>query len=166
MKQFSIFDEEMVVSKRLVKKDLNNLQWSILNYLKEYALGEKNAVSGKYLAYYFGMRNTAEVRKVIKHLRTSPEVSVIIGSNNKGYYIPFEDEYIKSISLTLNKALSMVETAINLFPASAEIIHKAVGYHYKKTDKGSHNQRQIQFNGWEEELINRYAEKYKEKNNG
>lgn len=161
MKQYSIFDEEMVVSKRLVKKDLNNLQWSILNYLKKYALGEKNAVSGKHLAFQFGLNNTAEVRAVIKHLRTSSEVSVVIGSNNKGYYIPFEDEYIKSISLMLNKTLSTVETAINLFPASAEIIHKAVGYHYKKVDKGSHNQIQIQFNKWEREIINRYAEKYK-----
>lgn len=165
MKQYSIFDEEMIVSKRLVKKDLTSLQWSLLEYLKKYALGEKNAVSGKILAYQFDLRNTAEIRKIIKALRTSTEVNVIIGSNNKGYYIPFKDEYIDSISLMLNKTLSMVETAINLFPASADIMHKAVGFHYKKRDKGVHNQIQIQFNGWEREVINRYAEKYKEQDN-
>lgn len=161
MKQFSIFDEEMIVSKRLVKSDLNNLQWTILDYLKHNALGVKNAVSGGKLAFEFGLSNTAEVRKVIKALRTSPQVQVVIGSNSRGYYIPFEDEFIESITLTLNKALSMVETVINLFPASAEIIHKAVGYHYSKRDKASNNQMQIQFNGWERELINRYAEKYR-----
>ncbi len=161
MKQYSIFDEEMIVSKRLVKSDLNNLQWSLLKYLKQYALGSKNAVKGRELAYQFNLKTTAEVRKIIKQLRTSPQVQVVIGSNSNGYFIPFEDEYIKSISLMLNKTLSMVETAINLFPASAEIIHKAVGYHYKKRDKGVHNQAQLRFNNWERELINRYAEKYK-----
>ena len=165
MKQYSIFDEEMIVSKRLVKSDLTSLQWRLLDYLKKYALGEKNAVKGRELAYQFGLRNTAEVRTIIKKLRTSPQVQVIIGSNNRGYYIPYKDEYINSISLMLNKTLSMVETAINLFPASAEIIHKAVGYHYKKRDKGVHNQEQIRFNEWERELINRYAEKYVEDKN-
>ncbi len=161
MKQYSIFDEEMIASKRLVKNDLNNLQWLILDYLKHNALGVKNAVSGKKIAFEFGLSNTAEVRKVIKALRTSPQVQVVIGSNNRGYYIPFEDEFIDSISLTLNKTLSMIETTINLFPASAEILHKAVGYHYKKRDRANHGQRQIRFNGWEQELINRYAEKYR-----
>lgn len=160
MKQYSIFDAEMQVSKRLVRNDLTSLQWRLLDYLKEYALGEENAVGGRELKYKFNLKSTAEVRKIIKTLRTSPQVNLIIGSNNKGYYIPFKDEYIKSVTMVINRALSGIETAINLMPSIESVLHKAIGYYYKKADKGSHNQEQIQFNGWEQ-VINRFAEKYK-----
>lgn len=145
---------------RLAKNDLKSIEHRVLRFLKTSALGKKNAVSGKELMHLFDLNSTAEVRKIIKSIRTSDLSNTIVASSSKGYYIPYKDEYIEGVSLMLNRTLSMVETMIALMPASAEILHKAIGHHYKTTEKAVEGQTQMQFKGWEREVINKYAEKY------
>lgn len=142
------------------KSDLNAVEQGLLDYLKANSSGKENAVKGKDLMLIFGFNNTAEVRKTIKKLRISFQVTERISSCNNGYYIPYEDEFLEGVGLLLNKTLSMIQTVINQFPASAKILWKAVGYHYKKTDKALQGQTQIRFTGHEQDFINRYAKKY------
>ena len=160
---FSLWDYyEEEETKRLVKNDLRSLEWRVLDFLKKYALGKDNAISGKSLMLQFDLGNTAGVRKIIKSIRTSNISNTIIGSNNNGYFIPYHDEYAKSVSLMLNKTLSMIETMVAIMPSSESILHKAIGYYYKNVEKVVEGQMQIQFNGWEREIIRKYAEKYTE----
>lgn len=174
MKQLSIFDVEVSQdnsnsssnsssnSKRLVKTDLKTQDYVILNYLKKYALGTKNKVSGRHLADVFGFENTAKIRQHIKRLRIDPTVDVIIGSDSGGYYIPTQEEYIGSVQLMLGKTLSQIATIVNMYPRAEKIIQAVAGYHFKRLDKAVEGQTQIQFNGWEREYIKRYADGYLE----
>lgn len=163
IKQTSIFDwldNQPKQSKRLVKSDLHTVDYKILDYLKQNALGAKNKVSGQHLAIRFGFDSTAKVRQHIKRLRVDPSIHLLIGSNNSGYWIPTEDEMLDAIKYKLNKAISEVETVINMYPRSAKIIQAVSGYVYKKVDKAPQGQLQIPFNGWEREFVNHYANKY------
>ena len=108
---------------------------AVLDFLKKYALGKDNAISGKSLMLQFDLGNTAGVRKIIKSIRTSNISNTIIGSNNNGYFIPYHDEYAESVSLMLNKTLSMIETMVAIMPSSESILHKAIGYYYKNVEK-------------------------------
>lgn len=149
-------------SKRLVDNDLSSLDYRVLKYLKEYALGKENAVSGETIKEYFGLGSTAEVRKIIKNIRISNVVNTIIGSNNNGYFIPYKYEYVKAVSLMLNRAISSVETIIYMMPSSAEILHKFIGDLYKRVEKSVEGQTQMRFNDWEQEVLRKFAEKYEE----
>lgn len=163
IKQTTIYDwleKQPKDSKRLVKNDLKTIDHEILNYLKKYALGLKNKVSGQLLATIFNFDSTNKVRYHIKRLRVDPTVSIIIGSDSKGYWIPTEDEYLQAIQFKLNKAISEVETIVNMYPRSAKIIQAVSGYVYKQVDKSVQGQEQIQFNGWENDFINKFADKY------
>lgn len=163
IKQTSIFDfldKQPKTSKRLVKTDLQSTGYQILDYLKTNALGCKNKVSGQHLALKFGLETTAMVRYHIKRIRVDPSIHLIIGSDNRGYWIPTEDEYLQAIQYKLNKAISEVETIVNMYPRAAKIIQAVSGYVYNKVDKSVQGQTQIPFNGWEREIINHYADKY------
>lgn len=163
LRQTSIYDfldSQPKNSKRLVKTDLHTLDYQILAYLKKHALGFKNKVSGQRLAVAFGFDSTAKVRNHIKRIRVDPSIHIIIGSDNRGYWIPTEDEYLQAIKFKLNKAISEVETIVNMYPRAAKIIQAVSGYVYKKVDKSVQGQMQIKFNGWEQDMINHYAEKY------
>lgn len=152
-------------SKRLVDNNgLTTEDYNVLNFLKRVALGKKNIQSGKNIMERFGFDNTAQVRTIIKTLRVNKSVDVKIASTPKGYYIPMEDEYIEGVQLMLEKTLSQVETIVNMYPRSEKIIQAVAHLIYKSVDKAPQGQMQIQFNGWENETINRFAEKYANKN--
>lgn len=152
-------------SKRLVdNQGLTTEHYNVLNFLKRVALGSKNKVSGQDIAERFGFDNTAKVRTIIKTLRTNKSVDVKIASDSKGYWIPTEDEYIQGVQLMLSKTLSQVETIVNMYPRSEKIIQAVAHVVWKGVDKAPQGQTQIQFNGWEEETINHFAEKYQKRN--
>ena len=149
------------VSKRLVDNNgLTTEDYNVLNFLKRVALGKKNIQSGTDIMERFGFDNTAQVRTIIKTLRTNKTVDVKIASSPKGYYIPTEEEYIDGIKLMLDKTLSQVETVVNMYPRAEKIIQAVAHVIYKSVDKAPQGQMQIQFNGWENETINHFAEKY------
>ena len=163
MKQTSIFDwlgSQPPESKRLVKSDLHSIDYMVLDYLKNNALGSNNKVTGDKLASVFGYDNTAKIRGHIKRIRVDTSVDVIIGSDNGGYWIPTEEEMLDAVMYKLNKAISEVETVIHMYPRAAKMIQAVCGYVHKKVDKTPQGQMQIQFNGWEREFINRFADKY------
>lgn len=148
-------------SKRLVDdKGLTTQDYNVLNFLKRVALGKRNIQSGTDIMERFGFDNTAQVRAIIKTLRTNKTVDVKIASSPKGYYIPTEDEYIEGVQLMLDKTLSQVETIVNMYPRAEKIIQAVAHVIYKSVDKAPQGQTQIQFNGWENETINHFAEKY------
>jgi len=144
------------------KNDLSSLQWNILKYLKENALGKENAISGKDLAIVFNLENTSQVRYNIKKIRVSKIIDTVIGSDRQGYFIPYQDEYEKSMQLLVSKTFSMIETCIKQYPKAKDMLHKVVGYQFKTTNKAQEGQFQMQFNGWESEIINKFAGSYKE----
>ena len=147
-------------SKRLVKNTLDSTDHHVLDFLKRTALTKNNRVSGQEIADRFGFDNTAIVRQHIKKIRNSPQNDVIIASDNKGYWIPTQDEVDEGVALMIGKTLSQVETVINMYPRSAEMIHTLAGWVYKKKDKAVQGQTSIQFNGWQNGIMNKYAEKY------
>lgn len=147
-------------SKRLVDNDLSSLDYRVLKYLKEYALGKENAVSGETIKEYFGLGSTAEVRKIIKNIRISNVVNTIIGSNNKGYFIPYRDEFDEAVELLVDKVVSMLKTTIYTFPAIHKFLHAMIGKYYKEVDKAVEGQIQMKFLGHEREIIRKFAEKY------
>ena len=148
-------------SKRLLDdKGLTTQDYNVLNFLKRVALGKRNIQSGTDIMERFGFDNTAQVRAIIKTLRTNKTVDVKIASSPKGYYIPTEDEYIEGVQLMLDKTLSQVETIVNMYPRAEKIIQAVAHVIYKGVDKAPQGQTQIQFNGWENETINHFAEKY------
>ena len=170
--QYSIYDFVKEVSKQTTKngkarskrlvddKGLTTQDYNVLNFLKRVALGKKNIQSGTDIMERFGFDNTAQVRTIIKTLRTNKTVDVKIASSPKGYWIPTEDEYIQGVQLMLNKTLSQVETIVNMYPRSEKIIQAVAHLVWKSVDKAAQGQVQIDFNGWEEETINHFAEKY------
>lgn len=147
-------------SKRLVKNTMDTTSHNVLDFLKRTALTKSNRVSGQDIAERFGFDNTAQVRQNIKKIRNAPDNAVIIASDSKGYWIPTEDEYIQGVQLMLNKTLSQVETIVNMYPRSEKIIQAVAHLVWKSVDKAAQGQVQIDFNGWEEETINHFAEKY------
>lgn len=152
-------------SRRLVDDDgLTTDHYNVLNFLKRVALGKPNTQSGRDIMNRFGYDSTAQVRTIIKTLRTNKSVDVKIASDSKGYWIPTEDEYIQGVQLMLSKTLSQVETIVNMYPRSEKIIQAVAHVVWKGVDKAPQGQTQIQFNGWEEETINHFAEKYQKRN--
>ena len=152
-------------SKRLVdNQGLTTDHYNVLNFLKRVALGKANKVSGRDIADRYGFDDTAKVRTIIKKLRIHKSVDVKIASDSKGYWIPTEDEYIQGVQLMLNKTLSQVETIVNMYPRSEKIIQAVAHLVWKSVNKAAQGQVQIDFNGWEEETINHFAEKYMRRN--
>lgn len=162
MTQITIYDELKNVektSKRLVKRDLNTIHYEVLDYLKKHALGSKNKVSGHDLMLQFGLESTAQVRNIIKKLRTSPTIDVVIGSDKMGYFIPFMSEYKEAVQYKINKAKSEMITAIKMYPEAVKEFHAILGNAYNESNKAPQGQMQIKFNGWEKD-INYFADKY------
>ena len=147
-------------SKRLVKNTMDTTSHNVLEFLKRTALTKSNRVSGQDIAERFGFDNTAMVRQNIKKIRNAPDNDVIIASDSKGYWIPTQEEADEGVALMIAKTLSQVETVINMYPRSAEMIHTLAGWVYKKKDKAVQGQTSIQFNGWENGIMNKYADKY------
>lgn len=154
------------MSKRLVKNELRPIDWEVLKYLKKWGLGKRQAIKGQKLADLFSNHySTQEIRAIIKRLRTSPQVDVIIGSCSKGYYIPFTVEHEEAVALMLSKTLSQVETVVNMYPQGANVIYKVLNEITKSVSKVFDGQTQMQFNGWENDIIKLYAERYQKDTN-
>lgn len=161
---FDWLEQQDKESKRLVKSDLKTLDYNILNYLKKHALGSNNKVTGRELMVRFGLNDTSQVRKAINSLRNDPSNHIMIGSDSGGYYIPTKDEEEQAIRYKLSRTIGEIETMLNLYPRAAGILHRVIGYIDKGTDKVAQGQYQMQFNGWEQETINHYADKYMKEN--
>jgi biotin operon repressor len=147
-------------SKRLVKNTMETTTHEVLNFLKKNALTKDNRISGQKIADYFGFDNTATVRKHIRAIRNAPENDLIVASDSQGYWLPSEEEERQGIELMLYKTLSQIETIINMYPRSAMMIHTLAGWAYKKKDKAVQNQTSMKFNGWENGIMNKFADKY------
>jgi len=130
----------------------------ILDFLIDNAIGKENAVPGSKIAQVFGYDNSSQVRIHIRRLRNNKNIDLKIGSSSKGYYLPREDEEMESVKMLFEKTLSHIETLINQAPSVANILHKAIGFHYKKADKTAN--KQLRFNDkMELEYAKRFAEK-------
>lgn len=158
---YDFFNELPKGSKKLVKTDLTTTDRQIIEFLKTNALGEENLITGQDIVNRLCLNNTAQLRKHIKRIRTDFANDIIIGSNSKGYFIPTQSEHNEAIKLMVGRVLSEIETLIHLHPSAALLIHKVSHDIYKSVDKSPQGQMQIKFNGWENDYINRYAEKYK-----
>lgn len=157
---FNWLERQPKDSKRLVKNNLNTLDYQVLNYLKRKALGSQNKITGNELMLVFDLNNTSQVRKIINKLRNDPTIHVKIGSDSKGYYIPTKEEELRSIKYKMNRTIGEIETMLNMYPPAAEMLHRVIGFINKSTDKSTQGQMQIRFNDWENETINHYADKY------
>lgn len=165
MKQLDIFEflKENSGSggNRLVNNNgLTSLHYRVLDYLKHNALGKENIKNSNDIIEYFYLDSSVQVRNLIRDLRTHPSVDVVIGSTVKGYYIPKQDELIEAVSYMIGKTLSQIETLVNMFPPSADAIHRVAQFFYQKADKAPQGQQQMKFNGWEKDYITRYADDY------
>lgn len=146
------------MSKRIVKNKLSTMQWEILNYLKENAIGKENAIFGVVLASEFGLTDKM-LRYHISRIREHSDL--VIGSSVKlGYYIPLQKEFKESIKYQQNRAL-------NTLRRNAKHDHNFILKAYKilndvarSLDHVSQGQLKMQFNGWENEEVNFFGDKY------
>ncbi len=153
---------ENTTSKRLVKNKLNTIQWRILNYMKVFAVGEENALSGSTLAYRFDITKEA-LRKHIARIRKRQEI-IIGSSQNKGYYIPLEEEKAQALRYAENKTLSELETRVRQSPTFALKAFRKLNETLKTTDKALQGQMKMLLSGYENELVNYFGDKYLEEN--
>jgi len=158
-KQLTIDDflNEKTTSKRLVKERLHTLEHVVLKDLKTYHVSKKNAVNMSKLAYRYDVSDR-DMRTIIKHLRTYQDVMVSSCSN--GYYIPLESEQDTANQMIISRALSSLDTMIDINNKYILIAYKHLNERLKTLDTATQNQMKMQFNGWERDTVNRFGDKY------
>ena len=129
---------------------MKTIDYAILEYLEQNAIGRSNAIKGKTIAYIFGI-STMQVRKSIARIRKYQDI--IVGSDIKyGYYIPLKKEVKKALMYAENKTLSELENRIKQNPAFALKAYKTINETLKKASTA--HEGQIYFN---EELKEEYT---------
>lgn len=73
-------------------------------------IGKANAVSGTALSEQFGI-SQRRLRMYIHEIRYNPELSKVVLTCNKGYYIPLQGESIKDINRLYSQAFSLLRIA-------------------------------------------------------
>ena len=151
-----LFDYQETI--KLVKNRMTTRQHEILNFLKNFCLGKKNAIRMKELAVMFDVSDR-EIREEIKEIRKLKPSHLIIASSSKGYYIPFEEEVSEANKMLLNRWLGATETLLANDGRLIKLLFWKLDQMKDELDTPLQSQTVMQFNGWEKD-INYYADKY------
>lgn len=143
------------VDYRLVKKDyMHTIEWEVYNELKTH-LTKTQSISAPDLAYMFGI-NIRSLRDIIATLRTKQNAKIIGDSN--GYYIGTEQEFEEYMKARIKRSLTSLKTTLDLDPRVKSLVYWFLNrYENKGIAKG---QTQVQFNGWEREMIRQFADDF------
>jgi len=130
-------------------------RYKLLHYLLQFADGKKHSIPGWELSnVMFNNKNTEKLRQMINDLRNDINVSVIIGSNAKGYFIAKYDELYDAIKYLFGKSVNEMITVIRMFPAIFESYIKIAQKTFQETDKSCDRQVTAQFEHDTENIIN------------
>lgn len=164
MTQIDIFDvmredenKDENKSKRLVKNHLSSFEYNLLRELKRNHVSKLRAVSVKELAERYGI-NDRQIREHIKRLRKHQDVR--ISSCSKGYYIPLISEQLESDRMMISHATSAMDTVIDINNKYILILYKHLNERVKSLDTATQGQLKMQFNGWENDSVNYFGDKY------
>lgn len=84
------------------------LTYRIYDYLKENCVGKENAISGRDLSAMFKIDR--RMLRYYKHeILMNPELTRVVMTCNKGYYIPTVEEGIKDLKRIHAQAMSLLE---------------------------------------------------------
>lgn len=82
--------------------------YRIYDYLKENCVGKESAISGRDLSAMFKIdRRTLRTYK--HEILMNPELTRVVMTCNKGYYIPTAEEGIKDLKRIHGQAMSLLE---------------------------------------------------------
>lgn len=84
--------------------------YQLYDFLKEYHMGEENAISARNLSELFGVSERA-LREMISEIRESSVLQLVIGSNNKGYFVCRESEFSAMNNRLKSAAFSLLKVA-------------------------------------------------------
>lgn len=133
--------------------ELNDKQKDILDYLKTNCKGEKNAVRGRDLAEIFNVKpNTFRV--LIKKIKMNQDI--LIGTNGRGYFIPYKDEVQASLRYRKNKVLSELKGCVKDDPKFVLEVFKLLNI---KVDDATQGQLTFNYNTNETESVDYLNEK-------
>ena len=80
--------------------------YQLYDFLKEYHMGEENAISARNLSELFGVSERA-----LREIRESSVLQLVIGSNNKGYFVCRESEFSAMNNRLKSAAFSLLKVA-------------------------------------------------------
>ena len=131
---------------KLVKNDLLSIDYDIYQYLKE----QKDSFSNREKLSAVFQISINKVRDSIQRLKKSPLITLNIQSHNLGYRIA-----PKGVDANKTLTKKVISGIINILSngGDTDIFYKVLNS-YKEQVKNAptHNQQQIQFNGWEKEV--------------
>lgn len=84
--------------------------YQLYDFLKENHMGEENAISARNLSELFGVSERA-LREMISEIRESSVLQLVIGSNNKGYFVCRESEFSAMNNRLKSAAFSLLKVA-------------------------------------------------------
>lgn len=84
--------------------------YQLYDFLKECHMGEENAISARNLSELFGVSERA-LRDLISEIRESSVLQLVIGSNNKGYFVCRESEFERTNNRLKAAAFSLLKVA-------------------------------------------------------
>ena len=84
--------------------------YRVYSLLKDEHVGEENAISARDLSEEVGISERA-LREVISEIRESPVLQLVVGSNNKGYFVCRENEFAAMNNRLKSAAFSLLKVA-------------------------------------------------------
>lgn len=144
---------------RIVKNRLTTEEWNIYSFLKENCLGEQNAIHMKDLAVVANM-SERKVRQSISNITVYKPGYTIIAANNKGYYIPTEEERKHANGMLKSRVKGAIERMIANDPEQVNWLYGYITDIKHRYDSPPQNQMKLPLNGKAED-VNYTADKYK-----
>jgi len=144
---------------RIVKNRLTTEEWNIYSFLKENCLGEQNAIHMKDLAVVANM-SERKVRQSISNITVYKPGYTIIAANNKGYYIPTEEERKNANGMLKSRVKGAIERMIANDPEQVNWLYGYITDIKHRYDNPPQNQMKLPLNGKAED-VNYTADKYK-----
>lgn len=93
--------------------------YKLYDYLKNNHVGKSNAILGRELAAKFNF-SERKLRYYVREIRESTELSKVVLTCNRGYYIPTREEGIKDVRRQYSQAVSTLKIA-RLMEKKAEL---------------------------------------------
>ena len=84
--------------------------YRVYSLLKDEHVGEENAISARDLSEEVGISERA-LREVVSEIRESPVLQLVVGSNNKGYFVCREGEFSAMNNRLKSAAFSLLKVA-------------------------------------------------------
>lgn len=86
------------------------IAYRIYDYLKDNCVSEENAIQGRDLSARFDITER-QLRTIIHEIRNSGELTRIILSSNKGYFMATEEEFERANRRLENQARSLLKVS-------------------------------------------------------